>query len=205
MDIYICTDDVRCGRALALEARAAGFVADYGREAAAARLTVRDLDFRAADACPGGICFSRDEERLRAAARQLPHADVLFLLYPFDLTVFRAQLAARLAEKQAENARALTLNTASRRASGAGGEVRLSRRECALLAALGTHGRLSREDAAALFGRASGNVVDVYVCYLRKKLGDVVAGEVIRAERGAGYALADGVTVDVLSPPEAGE
>ena len=53
-------------------------------------------------------------------------------------------------------------------------------------------------DAAALFGSAAGNVVDVYACYLRKKLAAVIPGEVICARRGAGYALADGVTLDVL-------
>lgn len=198
MDIYIRTADVRLGRALALEARAAGFSAAFGREAADARLTVCDLD-SAADGPSGDIAFSRDEERLRAAARQSADADTLFLLYPFDLALFRAQLAARLtAAAPTPLPRALTLNTATRRVGGAGGEVRLSVRECAMLAALGRNGALSRADAAALFGSAAGNVVDVYACYLRKKLGRVLPGEVICARRGEGYALADDVTLEVL-------
>ena len=196
MDIYIRTSDVRLGRALALEARAAGFSAAYGREAADARLIVCDLD--AADGLSGGIVFSRDEERLRAAERQNEAADTLFLLYPFDLALFRAQLAARLTAAPTPLPRALTLNTASRRVGGAGGEVRLSARECAMLAALGKSGSLSRADAAALFGSAAGNVADVYICYLRKKLGRILPGEIIRARRGEGYALADDVTLEVL-------
>ena len=196
MDIYIRTSDVRLGRALALEARAAGFSAAYGREAADARLIVCDLD--AADGLSGGIVFSRDEERLRAAERQNEAADTLFLLYPFDLALFRAQLAARLTAAPTPVSRALTLNTASRRGGGAGGEVRLSARECAMLAALGKSGSLSRADAAALFGSAAGNVADVYICYLRKKLGRILPGEIIRARRGEGYALADDVTLEVL-------
>ena len=196
MDIYIRTADVRLGRALALEARAAGFSAAYGREAADARLIVCDLD--AADGLSGGIVFSRDEERLRAAERQNEAADTLFLLYPFDLALFRAQLAARLTAAPTPVSRALTLNTASRRVGGAGGEVRLSARECAMLAALGKSGSLSRADAAALFGSAAGNVADVYICYLRKKLGRILPGEIIRARRGEGYALADDVTLEVL-------
>ena len=196
MDIYIRTSDVRLGRALALEARAAGFSAAYGREAADARLIVCDLD--AADGLSGGIVFSRDEERLRAAERQNEAADTLFLLYPFDLALFRAQLAARLTAAPTPVSRALTLNTASRRVGGAGGEVRLSARECAMLAALGKSGALSRADAAALFGSAAGNVADVYICYLRKKLGRILPGEIIRARRGEGYALADDVTLEVL-------
>ena len=199
MDIYICTDDVRVGRALALEAQAAGFSAGFGQDAADARLTVCDLDSAAADASDG-ICFSRNEEGLRAAARQSADAGTLFLLYPFDLALFRTQLRARLVTTAAPLpvSRALTLNTATRRVSGAGGEVRLSVRECAMLAALGRSGTLPRADAAALFGSAAGNVVDVYACYLRKKLAAVIPGEVICARRGAGYALADGVTLDVL-------
>ena len=196
MDIYIRTSDVRLGRALALEARAAGFSAAYGLEAADARLIVCDLD--AADGLSGGIAFSRDEERLRAAERQNEAADTLFLLYPFDLALFRAQLAARLTAAPTPVSRALTLNTASRRVGGAGGEVRLSARECAMLAALGKSGALSRADAAALFGSAAGNVADVYICYLRKKLGRILPGEIIRARRGEGYALADDVTLEVL-------
>lgn len=200
MDIYICTDDVRVGRALALEAQAAGFSAAYGRDAADALLSVRDLDFALSDGASDGIAFSRDEERLRAAARHSADADTLFLLYPFDLALFRTQLRARLVTTAAPLpvSRALTLNTATRRVSGAGGEVRLSVRECAMLAALGRSGMLPRADAAALFGSAAGNVVDVYACYLRKKLAAVIPGEVICARRGAGYALADGVTLDVL-------
>lgn len=198
MDIYIRTADVRLGRALALEARAAGFSAAYGRDAADARLTVRDLDFALPDGLSGGIAFSRDEERLRAAGRQNEAAGTLFLLYPFDLALFRAQLAARLTAAPTPFSRALTLNTASRRVGGAGGEVRLSARECAMLAALGKSGSLSRADAAALFGSAAGNVADVYICYLRKKLGRILPGEIIRARRGEGYALADDVTLEVL-------
>ena len=91
MDIYIRTGDVRLGRALALEAQAAGFSAGFGQDAADARLTVCDLDSAAADASDG-ICFSRNEEGLRAAARQSADAGTLFLLYPFDLALFRAQL-----------------------------------------------------------------------------------------------------------------
>ena len=49
MDIYIRTEDVRLGRALALEAQAAGFSAGFGQDAADARLTVCDLDFKATE------------------------------------------------------------------------------------------------------------------------------------------------------------
>ena len=137
-------------------------------------------------------------EEWTALAEKLRDAGTLFLLYPFDLALFRAQLAARLTAAPTSVSRALMLNTATRRVTGADGEVRLSVRECAMLAALGKGGSLSRADAAALFGSAAGNVVDVYACYLRKKLGKVLTGEIICARRGEGYALAEDVTLEVL-------
>lgn len=198
MDVYICTDNICIGRALALEAQAAGFSAAFGREATDARLIVRDLDSGTGAAQPtDAVCFSREEERLRAAMRRDGGGETAFLLYPFDLAVFRAQLAAQGIARE-PYARSLTLNTANRRVSGAGGELRLSAHECAMLARLGEGGCLARADAAALFGSATGNVVDVYVCYLRKKLGRLLPGEIIRSLRGKGYALSDTVTLEVL-------
>lgn len=198
MDVYICTENVRLGRALALEAQDAGFSAAFGQDPTDAQLVVRDLDSGAGVAEPSdAVCFSREEERLRAAVRHGGGGNTAFLLYPFDLAVFRAQLAAQGIERE-PYVRSLTLNTANRRVSGAGGELRLSVHECAMLEKLGGGGCLSRADAAALFGSATGNVVDVYVCYLRKKLGRLLPGEIIRSLRGKGYALSDTVTLEVL-------
>ena len=201
IDVYIRTNDARLGRALALEARAAGFSAGYGTVDADARLTVCDLDFAVPDSLSAGsICIAREAETLRAAHRLAQTADgvPLFLQRPLDLELFRAQLSLRLAPVQETGERRLLLERAARKVSGAEGEVRLSARECALLAALGEGGTLSRERAAALFAHAEGNVVDVYACYLRKKLASVCRGEVIRALRGEGYALAPDVRLELL-------
>ena len=202
IDVYIRTNDARLGRALALEARAAGFSAEYGAVDADARLTVYDLDFEVPDApMAGSICIAREAETLRTARQLVQSADgvpPLFLQRPLDLELFRAQLVLRLAPAQEAGERRLLLDRAARKVSGAQGEVRLSARECALLAALGESGALSRERAAALFARAEGNVVDVYACYLRKKLASVCRGEVIRAQRGEGYALAPDVRLELL-------
>lgn len=160
-----------------------------------------DLDFAVPnDLAAGGICIAREAETLRAA-RQLAQTggDVpLFLQRPLDFELFRAQISLRLAPAREAGERRLLLDRAARKVSGAQGEVRLSARECALLAALGEGGALSRERAAALFARAEGNVVDVYACYLRKKLASVCRGEVIRALRGEGYALAPDVRLELL-------
>ena len=161
-----------------------------------------DLDF----AAPNGfsaesICVAREAESLRAAQRTAQSTNgvpPLLLQRPFDYELFRAQLALRLAPAQEAEVRRLLLDRAARKVSGAQGEAHLSARECALLAALGESGVLPRERAAALFAHAQGNVVDVYACYLRKKLASVCRGEVIRAQRGEGYALAPDVRLELL-------
>ncbi len=48
---------------------------------------------------------------------------------------------------------------------------------------------VSREELAALLGEASSNKVDVYVCYLRKKLERLTSVKLIRTVRNKGYLL----------------
>ena len=49
---------------------------------------------------------------------------------------------------------------------------------------------VSREELAAVVGEASSNKVDVYVCYLRKKLERLTSVKLIRTVRNKGYLLA---------------
>jgi two-component system response regulator QseB len=72
--------------------------------------------------------------------------------------------------------------------SGAHEPVRLSERECALLATLAARPTrvFSRPDLLMLvFGDAGQDVVDTYVHYLRRKLGK----QIIDTVRGRGYQL----------------
>jgi len=49
---------------------------------------------------------------------------------------------------------------------------------------------VSRERIAEGIGESSANKVDVYICYLRRKLEQVTGLRVIRTVRGKGYCVA---------------
>ncbi|MDA3629773.1 response regulator transcription factor [Saccharopolyspora oryzae] len=117
-----------------------------------------------------------------------------YLPKPFDIEELLARLRA-LRRRHLDTARTLPLPGGSldldgRLATGAAGEpVRLSERECALLALLATRPRqvFSRDDLLRLVfdGAGSPVVVDTYVHYLRRKLGKRIVDTV----RGRGYQL----------------
>ncbi|WP_338051392.1 response regulator transcription factor [Pseudonocardia acidicola] len=125
-----------------------------------------------------------------------------YLAKPFDIDELLARLRA-LRRRHLDTARVLPIGTArldlDTREVHPGpdhpdlpGPVRLSERECALLAALaGRPGQVfSRDDLlATVFSEAeSPIVVDTYVHYLRRKLGRGVVDTV----RGRGYRLGRG-------------
>ena len=68
--------------------------------------------------------------------------------------------------------------------------VRLAPREYAVFSLLKAHRGepVSREAIAEVIGESSANKVDVYVCYLRKKL-ETPTRRLIKTVRGAGYCL----------------
>jgi two-component system response regulator QseB len=119
-----------------------------------------------------------------------------YLGKPFDVDELLARLRA-LQRRHLDNARSLPLGSSrldldTRQVHSADGNVdpvRLSDRECTLLATLATRPSqvYSRDDLVAIVFPEAENeiVVDTYVHYLRRKLGrDVVA-----TVRGRGYQL----------------
>ena len=48
---------------------------------------------------------------------------------------------------------------------------------------------VSRESLRALFDTSDGNISDVYICHLRRKLEDPFGEKMIRTVRGKGYML----------------
>lgn len=117
-----------------------------------------------------------------------------YLTTPFPVEELISRLRLRVCEPLAVErsvlrAGAVTVDTALGLVSVAGRLVTLSPTEYALLIALASHPGepLSQERlTAAVWGQPkSSNVVEVYIGYLRRKLG----AERIRTVRGAGYAL----------------
>ena len=122
-----------------------------------------------------------------------------YVTKPFSVPELLARIRAHLRTGSAEGGRmragAVEIDLLSRRVWSGGAEVALSPREFSLLACFARHPgqALSRE---RLLAEAWGyehdpgtNVVDVYVGYLRRKLGDPAAIETVRS---AGYRLAGG-------------
>jgi DNA-binding response OmpR family regulator len=118
-----------------------------------------------------------------------------YLPKPFAFTELLARVRARLRYGAAGNgvlhAGGIYLDVLTREVTVAGRTVGLSDREFALLRAFVSHPRriLSRRDLLAMawdmhFDPQT-NLVDVYVGYLRRKLGETV----IETVRGAGYRL----------------
>jgi DNA-binding response OmpR family regulator len=119
-----------------------------------------------------------------------------YMTKPFSVPELLARIRAHLRAGSTEGGRlragAIEIDLLSRRAWSDGKEVALSPREFSLLACLARHPgeALSRD---RLLSEAWGyehdpgtNVVDVYVGYLRRKLGDPRAIETVRS---AGYRL----------------
>jgi DNA-binding response OmpR family regulator len=117
-----------------------------------------------------------------------------YLTTPFPVEELISRLRLRVCEplsveRSVLRAGAVTVDTALGLVSVAGRLVTLSPTEYALLIALASHPGepLSQEQlTAAVWGQPkSSNVVEVYIGYLRRKLG----AERIRTVRGTGYAL----------------
>ena len=127
-----------------------------------------------------------------------------YLVKPFDVDelVARVRALLRRAALRADDVRLrigdLVVDPIAREAARGDRRLALTQKEYALLECLARHaGRaLTREQIAAQAWRAmqepAGNVVDVYVSYLRAKLHAPGEHELLHTVRGVGYMLRDG-------------
>jgi DNA-binding response OmpR family regulator len=140
------------------------------------------------------ILSARDDVRDKVAGLQLGADDYLTKPFEFDELLARVQVRLRTAGTSAPTvlmAGGLALDLRTRRAIADGESIELSAREFALLELLMRHPDqvLSREQLLArVWGYdfdPGSNVVEVYVGYLRRKLGAAH----IETVRGMGYRL----------------
>lgn len=187
MDIGVLTNDNVLARFLVLELREAGYDADrITSPADGARLILCDLDACTDPLPENAVGFSYEESKRRRVACFLPR--------PIDVKLLLETIRKQLAGGETQDAPlTLRIDRATRRIRGDRGEVRLSEKELRLFTALCEVPLLDRATAAKIFGDGESNVVDVYMHYLRKKLKNVSAREIIRSKRGTGYALAPGI------------
>ena len=136
-----------------------------------------------------------------------------YLVKPFDVDelVARVRALLRRAALRADDARLrigdLVVDPLAREATRGERRLALTQKEYALLECLARHAGhpLTREQIAAQAWRAvqepAGNVVDVYVSYLRAKLHAPGERELLHTVRGVGYVLRDGDGADDAPAP----
>ncbi len=127
-----------------------------------------------------------------------------YLPKPFEYAELMARVKALLrrstitAGSAVMRLRDLTLDPITRRVERGGREIELTRKEYALLEYLMRHARrpVSRQDITEHVWKQQAdpltNVVDVYINYVRRKIGDDRADPLIRTVRGVGYVIDDG-------------
>lgn len=146
------------------------------------------------------IITARDQVADRIAGLDLGADDYLVKPFALDELLARLRAVIRRRYQAATNVLALgdlVIDSAARAVKRAGKPVTLSAREFALLQYLALRrGQIVTrteiwEHVYDFAAEPSSNVVDVYVGYLRRKLGEGEAGtrRLIRTHRGLGYSL----------------
>lgn len=226
MRILVVEDEARIASFIVKGLRARGYEVDTTRTGAEAvqraagfdlvvlDLTLPDLDGfdvlrqlrTQGEAVPVIVLTARGEVEDRVVGLRSGADDYMTKPFAFDELV--ARIEARLRERPSRAATSLeahgiTLDLIGRRAEADGRSAKLSARELALLEVLLRRPEevLSREQLLSRvwsFDFDTGtNVVDVYVGYLRRKLGN----DVVETVRGAGYRLGRGDTRRSARPP----
>ena len=120
----------------------------------------------------------------------------LILHRPFDLGLLRREVSEAMQSDDKKNERNLPLPQLSvSKEDGSvlafGERMKLSPNERVILEYLLQHrGKtVTREALAALVGESSTNKIDVYICYLRRKLAKITPVTIIKTVRNQGYRM----------------
>ncbi len=188
MKAVIYTADDEISALLALELEDCGFDvltvesdAEYEKEKAGAVLTVLDLDCAEAPKNPEG--------RVVSFSRKAGHAVGRFLARPFDMSEFLSACTDFSEQKEKINIRLIPSKCT---AVINGAEYRLSLKEFELFSLLyAENGRAVDKDAIRqrlwTSDNAAENAVNLYIHYLRRRLGEY--GSIIAVKRGGGYYI----------------
>jgi DNA-binding response OmpR family regulator len=213
--LLVVEDEARIAAFLVRGLTAAGYAVEHVPTAVQALEVTREHDFALAvldrrlpdgdgldvlrvmrsrgDDVPVLVLTARADVEDRIEGLELGADDYLGKPFAFDelLARVRARLRARSGMGSVLASGAITLDLRTRRARGLDGDVELTHREFTLLETFLRHAEqvLSREQLLSqVWGidfDPGSNLVDVYVGYLRRKLGE----DSIETVRGAGYRL----------------
>ena len=116
----------------------------------------------------------------------------MILHRPFEMPLLRREVLGEF-EKQTERSGGAVRFTALKNGTIGlcGAVLELSPNEQAILSCLLTHRGevVSRERLAELIGESAANKVDVYICYLRRKIAKITPVKLITTVRNCGYKL----------------
>ena len=120
----------------------------------------------------------------------------MILHRPFEISLLCREVLSHVLPERAEESRerettAPTLSVVGDRLCFGERSVALSPRERSILNCLLTAegAVVSREALSDLVGESSANKIDVYVCYLRRKIASLTDKNLLRTARGKGYFL----------------
>lgn len=169
------------------------------REGLFSNIAILDLDSSAAPSPASyrrmigftrGVALAEDEARRQCS---------MILHRPFEMRLLRREIFEELGSVQrgafgsSLSSIALSLDPERDLLYADGNEMTLTPTEVilmrALLAERGT--TVSRAALSELIGESSANKLDVYICFLRRKLEAVTGLRVIRTVRGKGYCIAE--------------
>ena len=116
------------------------------------------------------------------------------IVFPVSLDTLRSIFADAVGNDQVEasDADIIYMKQCGREVNYKGMFYNLTENEFRLLERLGescSHAVVTREDLMELLGAEAGNITDVYVSRLRKKLEDPLGPRIIETVRGKGYKL----------------
>lgn len=120
----------------------------------------------------------------------------MILHRPFQMRVLREEVALlgtaeeeKAQQKNDENTNKVTL-LGNQLTIGEDTIILRPKETVVLSALLAKRGKaVSRETLSALIGESSANKIDVYICYLRRKIATVTERAIIKTVRGAGYKI----------------